>query len=54
MKTVETIPNYEIKCEVCGQTPTVDTKDEEGTIIHTGLCGPCCFGEADCIDPKEW
>lgn len=25
-------------CENCGQTPTVHP---------VGLCGPCCFGEAD-------
>jgi len=31
-------PNWEGKCEVCGQGPTVK---------ETGLCGPCTFGEAD-------
>lgn len=30
--------NYDVACEVCGQVPTVG---------DTGLCGPCCFGEAD-------
>lgn len=30
--------NWEVKCEVCGETPTVHP---------TGLCGPCCFGEAE-------
>lgn len=31
-------PDWEHKCEVCGQKP-----------VHrlTGMCGPCTFGEAD-------
>lgn len=37
--------NYDVECENCSQVPTVG---------DTGLCGPCCFGEADCIDPSEW
>lgn len=32
--------NYKVACCVCGQKPTVR---------DTGLCGPCCFGEADTI-----
>jgi hypothetical protein len=30
--------NWDHKCDVCGETPTVEP---------TGLCGPCCFGEAE-------
>lgn len=30
--------NWEVGCEVCGNKPTVG---------DLGLCGPCCFGEAD-------
>lgn len=37
----DTSPNWEGKCEVCGQSPVVG---------DLGLCGPCCFGEADTID----
>jgi hypothetical protein len=37
--------NYEVECENCSQTPTVN---------DIGLCGACCFGEADCIDPNNW
>lgn len=33
--------DYATKCEVCEATPTVHP---------TGLCGPCCFGEADTIN----
>ncbi len=39
------VPNYNDACENCGQLPTVD---------DLGLCGPCCFGEADCINPDNW
>ncbi len=31
-------PDWTRKCTGCGDTPTVHP---------TGLCGPCCFGEAD-------
>lgn len=31
-------PNYDQECDLCGEKPTVG---------ETGLCGPCCFGEAD-------
>lgn len=31
-------PDWEGKCELCEETPTV---------CCTGLCGPCTFGEAD-------
>lgn len=47
-------PNYEIECVVCGQTPTVDLLEKGKDVYHTELCGPCCFGEAACIDPEEW
>ncbi len=30
--------NYRKKSDICGALPTVHP---------TGLCGPCCFGEAD-------
>lgn len=33
--------DYRTKCTVCGATPTVHP---------TGLCGPCCFGEAETIN----
>lgn len=32
--------NYVVKCCVCGAKPTV---------ADTGLCGPCCTGEADTV-----
>lgn len=47
-------PNYKVACCVCGQKPTVDVKTPGEPIYHTELCGPCCFGEAECIDPKKW
>ncbi|HBB9120185.1 hypothetical protein HW877_14695 [Serratia marcescens] len=30
--------NWRVGCDNCGQKPTVHP---------TGLCGPCCFGEAE-------
>lgn len=33
--------NWRTACENCGARPTVHP---------TGLCGPCCFGEADTFD----
>jgi ribosomal protein L37E len=32
--------DWETECSNCGQKPTVHP---------TGLCGPCCFGEAETI-----
>lgn len=34
----DTVPNWKVKCEICDEVPTVGS---------TGLCGPCCFGEAE-------
>lgn len=48
------VPNYSIACIVCDQRPTVDFHAPGEAVHHTELCGPCCFGEAACIDPKEW
>lgn len=31
--------NFDVACQ-CGQKPTVG---------DTGLCGPCCFGEAETV-----
>lgn len=50
----EMIPNYKIKCSVCGLVPTVDSKDSKGVIHHHEMCGPCTWGEADMIDPANW
>ncbi len=53
-KTPEIEPNYEIPCEVCGQTPTVDIIFADGCVNHSELCGVCYWGEAECIDPENW
>ena len=47
-------PNYDIPCVVCGQKPTVDIVEEDGTIEHMELCGVCCFLDSDCADPENW
>ncbi len=49
-------PNYKRKCTVCGATPTVDvySADAKALLHHVDLCGPCTWGDADCIDPENW
>lgn len=47
-------PDYEAKCDVCEQSPCVTVVKNGKVIAHIGLCGVCCFGEAACLDPKEW
>ncbi len=48
------MPNYNIRCDNCHQTPTVDVFVKGTLQSHMELCGPCCFGEAACIDPENW
>ena len=50
----EYIPDYEIECINCGQTPTVNIFQNGLIQSQTELCGPCCFGEADALDPDNW
>jgi len=47
-------PNYDLPCESCGQVPTVRVVAEGLRPHETRLCGPCCWGEADTIDPENW
>jgi hypothetical protein len=47
-------PNYTIKCDVCGQTPTVDIFVSGKLESHMEMCGCCTWGEAACIDPSNW
>jgi len=49
------VPDYEHECQNCGQTPVVTIVDENDEVIENfEMCGPCLFGEAACLDPKEW
>jgi len=49
------LPNYRENCSNCGQTPTVDIANEKGkTVLRTGMCGVCTWGEAECLDPDNW
>lgn len=52
----EAMADYERRCLVCGNSPTVVfTRKNSKRIIHeSNLCGVCCFGEAACVDPNEW
>lgn len=54
MNEAKADPNYDIACIVCGQKPTVDIIEKDGTVEHTELCGVCCFLDADCADPENW
>lgn len=47
-------PDYVHECEVCGQTPIVTGVKDGKTVYSSGMCGPCTFGEAAMLDPKEW
>jgi hypothetical protein len=48
------VPDYKSKCCNCGQTPVV-TGVKDGKVVYQGeMCGPCTFGEAECIDPTNW
>lgn len=46
--------DYEVPCDVCGNTPTVMLVSKSGAIDHLGLCGACTWGESECIDPDNW
>jgi hypothetical protein len=50
------IPDYSRSCENCGQSPVVTAVNmKSGEVTYeSGMCGPCTFGEADCIDPENW
>ena len=54
IKIAKYVPNYDIVCFNCGQTPTVDVYEDGELVTHIELCGICCFGEAECIDPEKW
>lgn len=47
-------PNYKMRCIVCDSTPTVDVYESGKLAFSTEMCGPCTWGEADCIDPNNW
>jgi hypothetical protein len=47
-------PDWETPCVNCGTTPTVTITSAGNMIHHTQLCGPCCWGEADTLDPSNW
>jgi hypothetical protein len=47
-------PDYKQHCIVCGQSPTVTAVKDGEVVYESEMCGPCTFGEAACLDPKEW
>lgn len=49
------IENFDIACDSCKETPTVSFMDEgTGKVVNVGLCGVCCWGEAELSDPDKW
>lgn len=48
------VPDYGIECVNCGQTPTVCIFQNGLIQSQTELCGSCCFGTAEALDPDNW
>lgn len=52
---VKAAANYKRSCDVCGQKPTVQLLNLDGSLYsNTDMCGACYYGESACIDPDEW
>mgnify|MGYP001069029125 CR=1 FL=1 len=47
-------PDYAQKCVGCGATPVVTAVSLGELLWDFEMCGPCTFGEADCVDPESW
>lgn len=47
-------PDYNGSCQNCGQSPVVTGVRHGNVVMSPDLCGPCCWGEAACIDPENW
>lgn len=47
-------PNYNGKCENCGQKPIVTGVLGKKVVYNSGMCGPCTFGAAETLDVKTW
>jgi hypothetical protein len=48
------VPDYKTGCRNCGEKPTVTAVKDGKRIAHFHMCGPCMFGDSDCIDPENW
>jgi hypothetical protein len=48
------VPDYTLKCEVCGDSPVVLGVKDGGVIYQGSMCGVCTWGEAEMLDPEEW
>jgi hypothetical protein len=47
-------PDYDDTCEACGESPTVVAMRYGRIEARVHLCGPCTWGEAAMINPREW
>jgi len=48
------VPNYIIKCEVCGETPCVNGKQNGKTLYEGTMCGVCTWGVSELLNPDSW
>jgi hypothetical protein len=47
-------PDYDGKCEICGNSPLV-TGARAGQIVYRAtMCGPCLWNEPKAADPGTW
>jgi Lon protease-like protein len=47
-------PDYDAKCENCGQTPCVTGMKAGQVVYESRMCGPCTFGTAAALDEAWW
>jgi hypothetical protein len=50
----EFVPDYESTCENCRASPTVLGMRGGNVVFASHKCGPCTWGDSDCIDPDQW
>ncbi|WP_156169575.1 hypothetical protein [Vibrio coralliirubri] len=54
MSNETAIPNYDRSCCACGRVPTVEVHTDDGNVHKLDLCGPCCWGESEMLEPENW
>jgi hypothetical protein len=48
------VPDYDQKCFVCGESPTVTGVVDGHVVYDGGMCGACTWGNASDRDPANW
>lgn len=50
----EWVPDYDRRCEICGEAPCAKGL-REGTVVYEPvMCGACLWRDAVCINPANW